>query len=124
MATYYFLGGDSFDDPKNWYNVTAGKPDEGVPGAEDTISGNTAEIPAAGETVANAEGSTSKPVEISGNLTITDEGSDLWLFGGQYSIGTIEGGYAVISSNTTVTAGSVDLTKSLSGKLTNRWNRL
>ncbi len=71
MATYTFLGGDSFDDPNNWYNVTAGKPDDGVPGPNDTIGGATAVIPAAGETVANAEGSTSKPVEISGGLTIT-----------------------------------------------------
>ena len=70
----------------------------------------TAVIPAAGETVANAEGSTSKPVEISGNLTITGEGSDLWLlFGGNFSIGTIEGGYIVMSNDATVTAGSVDL---------------
>ena len=50
MATYMFLGGDSFDDPNNWYNVTAGKPDDGVPGTHDTIGGATAEIPAAGET--------------------------------------------------------------------------
>ena len=110
MATYTFLGGDSFDDPNNWYNVTAGKPDDGVPGPNDTIGGATAVIPAAGETVANAEGSTSKPVEISGNLTITGEGSDLWLlFGGNFSIGTIEGGYIVMSNGATVTAGSVDL---------------
>ena len=110
MATYTFLGGASFDDPNNWYNVTAGKPDDGVPGTDDTIGGSTAEIPAAGETVANAEGSTSKPVEISGGLTITGEGSDLWLlFGGNFSIGAIEGGYIVMSNGTTVTAGSVDL---------------
>ena len=110
MATYTFLGGDSFDDPSNWYNVTAGKPDDGVPGPDDTIGGSTAEIPAAGETVGNAEGSTSKPVEISGGLTITGEGSDLWLlFGGNFSIGAIEGGYIVMSNDTTVTAGSVDL---------------
>ena len=110
MATYTFLGGDSFDDPNNWYNVTAGKPDDGVPGPNDTIGGSTAEIPAAGETVANAEGSTSKPVEIAGGLTITGEGSDLWLlFGGNFSIGTIEGGYIVMSNDTTVTAGGVDL---------------
>ena len=110
MATYTFLGGDSFDDPNNWYNVTAGKPDDGVPGTDDTIGGATAVVPAAGETVANAEGSTSKPVEIQGNLTITGEGSDLWLlFGGNFSIGAIEGGYIVMSNDATVTAGSVDL---------------
>jgi fibronectin-binding autotransporter adhesin len=111
MAIYYFLGGDSFDNPSNWYNVTAGKRNDGVPGPNDTISGNTVVIPAAGETVANAEGTTSKPAEISGNLTITGEGSDLWLFGGKYSIGTVKGGYIVISSNTTVSAGSVNLSQ-------------
>jgi T5SS/PEP-CTERM-associated repeat protein len=115
LTTYYFLGGDSFDDPNNWYNVTAGKPDDGVPGSKDTIAGSTAEIPAAGETVANAEGAAgnpANPVEISGNLTITDEGSDLWLlFGGGFSIGSIVGGYIVMSNNTTVTAGSVDLSQ-------------
>ena len=112
MATYTFLGGDSFDDPNNWYNVTAGKPDDGVPGPNDTIGGATPVIPAAGETVANAEGSTSKPVEIQGNLTITGEGSDLWLlFGGNFSIGAIDGGYIVMSNGTTVTAGSVDLSE-------------
>jgi T5SS/PEP-CTERM-associated repeat protein len=110
MATYMFLGGDSFDDPNNWYNVTTGMPDDGVPGTDDTIGGSTALIPAAGETVANAKGTTSKPVEIKGDLTITGEGSDLWLlFGGNFSIGTIEGGYIVMSNDTTVTAGSVDL---------------
>ncbi len=109
MATYRFLGGDSFDDPNNWYNVTAGMPDDGVPGPNDTISGSTALIPAAGETVANAKGTTSKPVEISGGLTITGEGYDLWLSGGNYSIGTVEGGYIVMSNGATVTAGSVDL---------------
>ena len=110
MATYYFLGGDSFDNPSNWYNDTAGKPNDGVPGPNDTISGNTAQIPAAGETVAKAVGTTSDPVEISGDLTITGEGYDLWLlFGGNFSIGTIEGGYIVMSNHTAVTAGSVDL---------------
>jgi hypothetical protein len=118
MATYTFLGGDSFDDPNNWYNVTAGKPDDGVPGRDDTIGGSTALIPAAGETVANAKGATSKPVEISGGLIINGEGYDLWLFGGNYSIGTVEGGYIVISSNTTVTAGSVNLSQANNTGLT------
>ncbi len=110
MATYTFLQGNAFDDSANWYNVTTGKPDDGVPGTDDTIGGSTAVIPAAGETVANAEGTTSKPVEISGNLTITGEGYDLWLlFGGDFSIGSVDGGYIVMSNDTTVTAGSVDL---------------
>ncbi len=118
MATYTFLSGDSFDDPNNWYNVTAGKPDDGVPGPNDTIGGATVVIPAAGETVANAKGTTSKPVEISGNLTITGEGYDLWLFGGKYSIGAVKGGYVAITSNTTVTAGSVTLDKPNNAGLT------
>ena len=109
MATYTFLGGNSFDDPNNWYNVTDQMRDDGVPGSDDTIGGSSALIPAAGETVANAEGATGNPVEISGDLTITGIGDDLWLFRGQYSIGTIEGGYCVISDNTTVSAGSVNL---------------
>ena len=49
MATYTFLGGASFDDPNNWYNVTAGKPDDGVPGPDDTMAAPPRLSPARGK---------------------------------------------------------------------------
>jgi hypothetical protein len=101
MATYTFLDGD-FDDPNDWSP-------QGVPGAGDTILDAGAGITAEGETVANAKGIDGDPIVILGGLTITNEGYDLELQSGDYSVGTIEGA-AYIFNGAAVTAGSVDLT--------------
>src|SRR5271166_5141737 len=99
MATSTYQGGD-FDDPTSWSP-------QGVPGASDTILDTGIIIGADGQTVANAKG-VSGPIEITGGLTITDEGYDLEVENGDYSVGSIEGA-ATIYDGATVTAGSVDL---------------
>ena len=101
MATYTFKGGD-FDDPNDWSP-------QGVPGAGDTILDAGAGITAEGETVANAKGIDGDPIVIVGGLNITDEGYDLEVQDGDYSVGSIEGAISIFSG-ATVTAGSVDLT--------------
>ena len=100
MATHTFEGGD-FDDPLSWSP-------QGIPGASDTILDPGILIGADGQTVANAEGTGGSPIEITGGLTITDEGYDLEVENGDYSVGSIEGA-ATIYDGATVTAGSVDL---------------
>ena len=103
MATYTFLGGD-FNNKLDWNP-------QGIPGAGDTIQDAGAAINAEGETVANAYGIDGDPIVVIGGLNITDQGYDLELQQGDYSVGSIEGA-AYIFNDTAVSAGSIDLTLS------------
>jgi hypothetical protein len=106
MATYTFLDGD-FDDPDSWNP-------EGIPGAGDTIlNDNGAVLTADEETVANAKGTEGYAFGFIGGLNITNEGYDLFVEDGDYSIGTIKGAISIYD-DATVTAGSVDLTSQTS----------
>ena len=99
MATYTYEGGD-FDDPTSWSP-------QGIPGAVTQFS-----------TPASLSRPTAKrlrtprvlggPIQITGGLTITDEGYDLEVEDGDYSVGSIEGSFYTLG-DATVTANSVDL---------------
>jgi T5SS/PEP-CTERM-associated repeat protein len=114
MTDYTWIGNPTGDwaDQANWYNVTAGMSDDGVPGAGDSANVDATTVTVDDVTVDNLN---AQGTDIIGNITVTDV-----IENGVFSGGTVSTGTAVniVFQGVSLTADQIDDGTLDAGKVT------
>jgi fibronectin-binding autotransporter adhesin len=89
MASYTWIGNPTggWDDQANWYNVTDGMSDDGVPGAGDSATIDATTVTVNDVTVANLNAG---GTDIVGDITVADVMESGEFSGGTVNVGTAE----------------------------------